>query len=169
MRRDMAKVIVERPRRGSRYMKYHNVRSREKRQMYDAPMKQGMRYHHRRTGREWRELNEHLEPLKRYLRSQVGRPWNDVYSEISEHVRVTNAVQQHIRDHVKWEVATNTMMVDGRRYVHTSLWPSPLGPNELYVDDHGVLRLTPPRSRRAAWESRMRSLGYDLKKLASAL
>lgn len=55
-------------------------------------------------------LNETLNPLKRYLASNVGRPWNKVYSEISEHLKPTSTVQQHVRDHLDDFVATKTRM-----------------------------------------------------------
>ena len=102
MRKDMAKVIVERPRRGSRGPFKHG---RRKNIPLDAlPTKTGIRRSEHGAGRELRELNEHLGPLKRYLRKQVGRRWDDVYRDISENLRVTNAVQQHVRDHVRMEV-----------------------------------------------------------------
>jgi hypothetical protein len=52
-----------------------------------------------------KELNENLSPLRRYLERQVGRPWNKVYSEIAEHLRPDNVVQQHVRDHLRNFVA----------------------------------------------------------------
>jgi hypothetical protein len=58
-------------------------------------------------------LNETLNPLKRYLASNVGRPWNKVYSEISEHLKPTSTVQQHVRDHLDDFVATKTRMKGG--------------------------------------------------------
>src|SRR5262245_26241195 len=99
MRPDMAKVIVERPRWGSRapsrkkgYRKFvyqtgiENLPSRE-------PMLG--RWHGR--GR-W--LNEHLGPMRRFLRSNVGRPWNKVHQELCEHVNFDNAVQSHVLTHI---------------------------------------------------------------------
>jgi len=58
-------------------------------------------------------LNETLNPLKRYLASNVGRPWNKVYSEISEHLKPSSTVQQHVRDHVEDFVAVKTRMKSG--------------------------------------------------------
>ena len=66
-------------------------------------------------------LNENLNPLKRYLASQVGRPWRKVYSEISEHLKPTSTVQQHVRDHLQDFVATKTRMKGGAVVVtHTA-------------------------------------------------
>jgi hypothetical protein len=99
MRADMAKVIVERPRKGS------HLPSRKK----------GYRKFVQQTGVEnlptrepmlglWhgrgRHLNEHLGPMRRFLRSNVGRPWNKVHQELCEHVSFDNAVQSHVLSHI---------------------------------------------------------------------
>lgn len=110
MRQDMARVIVERPRVGGGYTKGQNKNCRD---LEDLPTRESMRRRHK----ERKELNENLAPLRRYLERNVGRPWNKVFSEICEHIRVTSAVQKHVRDHVQWEVETNTFLGDdGRVY-----------------------------------------------------
>ena len=44
--------------------------------------------------------------------------WDDVYRDISAHLRVTSAVQQHVRDHVRWEVERVVEVgLKGRVYV----------------------------------------------------
>jgi hypothetical protein len=79
-------------------------------------------------------LNENLAPLRRYLERQVGRPWDKVYSEISRHLRVDNAVQQHVRDHISDFVAIKPR----RRERYDWLWYQ-----RLYVDpDDGLLKRT---------------------------
>lgn len=100
MRPDMAKVIVERPRVGSRgkgkpkgYRKALQGLSDE-----GLPAREGMR---RRWLGQPKALNEHLGPLRRYLDSQVGRPWGKVFSEICAHIDRSSAVQDHVRDHVE--------------------------------------------------------------------
>ena len=110
MRNDMAKVIVERPRLGHGLRTQRGGRSRAlvdddgvplpARELTGFPRKEKM-------------LNENLNPLKRYLASQVGRPWNKVYSEISQHLRPTSTVQQHVRDHLEDFVAVACRMKDG--------------------------------------------------------
>lgn len=94
MRADMAKVIVERPRRIER----HTPRGRTV-APDDQPSHEGMRARHVRN---WggKVLNENLKPLRRYLAKQVGRPWNKVYAEISANLRPSSAIQQHVRDHL---------------------------------------------------------------------
>jgi hypothetical protein len=76
MRHDMAKIIVERPRRGA-----GRLRNRCKAFSEDLPRFLGVRRDAIRRGGE-KHLNENLQPLWRYLERQVGRPWNKVYSEI---------------------------------------------------------------------------------------
>ena len=94
MRRDMARVIVERPR----------IRTRNERQGRacrpdDLPQRESIRRPHV-LRRSEKSLNENLAPLRRYLERQVGRPWDNVYSEIAANLRVDNTVQQHLRDDI---------------------------------------------------------------------
>lgn len=139
MRQDMSKVIVERPRRPS----YDGSGARRGRRLDEDLLvsKEGMRAPH---VRHWggKELNENLAPLVRFLRSRVGQRWDAVYSEISQHLRATNAVQQHVRDHLDDFVATRVREVNGE------LWVSDYGFRPLaeswrtfYVDPRdGILR-----------------------------
>jgi hypothetical protein len=115
MRKDMSKVIVERQRRGSG----GRAGMRPGRSVIVAdddgePLRapRGGRAPVRKPVKtKW--LNENLAPLKRYLRKQVGRPWNKVYSEISENLKPTSTVQQHVRDHIEDFVALKTRTKDG--------------------------------------------------------
>jgi len=113
MRKDMSKVIVERPRWGRAVAGKKPGRTRALVDDDGEPIKaKGAR---EPKGREQKTkgLNETLNPLKRYLASNVGRPWDKVYSEISEHLKQTSTVQQHVRDHLKDFVATSTRMKGG--------------------------------------------------------
>jgi len=104
MRSDMAKVIVERPRYGSRrygarltsckkgYRKY--LKSMPVEEMPTCEPMLG-----RWKGRS-KDLNEHLGPMRRFLRSNIGRPWNKVHQELCEHVSFDNAVQAHVLFHI---------------------------------------------------------------------
>lgn len=105
MRPDMAKIIVERPRRKS----WHGKPSHPKRVMRraakldpeNAIAVRGMRrLAHASRGKHLKSLNENLAPLRRFLVRAVGRPWNEVHSEISQHIRVSSAVQFHILQHI---------------------------------------------------------------------
>jgi hypothetical protein len=105
MRKDMSKVIVERPRRGGKYV-------RKGRDVQDPDMlisHEGMRMPYVRNYNN-KELNENLAPLLRFLQSRVGHLWDHVWSEISENIRASNAVQQHVRDHVVGYVETKTRL-----------------------------------------------------------
>jgi hypothetical protein len=112
MRKDMSKVIVERPRIGHRSgVVLYPGRTRVVRDDEGAPTPA-----REPAGRERRtkSLNENLNPLKRYLSKQVGRPWNKVYAEISAHLKPSSTVQQHVRDHIEDFVAVKTRMADGK-------------------------------------------------------
>lgn len=94
MRADMAKVIVERPRRYAGYS-----RKGRRVEFDDLPAHISMRRERLLHGSP-KEFNENLAPLRRYLHKQVGRQWSDVYSEICANLRVDSTVQKHVRDHV---------------------------------------------------------------------
>jgi hypothetical protein len=112
MRADMAKVIVERPRKKGRAWKKPKGYQRQMRRYGDdgPPSREGIKAC-------WQDgakfLNEHLGPLRRYLDKQVGRPWDKVFSEICAHIDRSSAVQDHVRDHVEDYVATHVFLVDG--------------------------------------------------------
>jgi hypothetical protein len=111
MRADMAKVIVERPRFGSRARGKGKGYKRKLSRIApeDQPRREGMK----RQGGKTKSLNEHLNPLGRYLEGQVGRPWNDVFAEICAHIDRNSAVQDHVRDHVWDFVTTEVILIDG--------------------------------------------------------
>jgi hypothetical protein len=115
MRKDMSKVIVERPRRGRSRAGLRPGRTRRVEDDDGAPLHaaRGGRAPQRDKPVKTKFLNETLNPLRRYLRSQVGRPWNKVYSEISAHLKPTSTVQQHVRDHIEDFVAIHTRMRAG--------------------------------------------------------
>lgn len=130
MRKDMSKVIVERPRH-----KPWKAKPLRAMPLEETPRKQGLRRARKELG-QFKTLNENLAPLRRYLDKQVGRPWDKVYSEICANLRADNTVQQHVRDHLK----------DFVRYTNEP--PSRYGPRDapwrepLYVDSHGLLKRT---------------------------
>ena len=157
MRNDMAKVIVERPRRGGGY-RYPRAAAtgRSNRQgMEDLPRREGI-------GRPWSDnskwLNENLAPLRRYLRSQVGRPWNKVYGEICQYMNRDSATQLHIWQHLQHEVCTDPHVIAGQvsRYSGTG-FAGHLG--RLYVDPRtGLLCLNEAYERGRTWWRERRPL-----------
>lgn len=115
MRDDMFKVIVERPRWGSR------VRTREGRAYRngeDVPSKIGMKQGY--TNRKW--LNENLAPLRRWLESQVNRPWDKVYAELCANIDRRNMVQEHIFTHIDSFVECEARWLDDEVFV-MERWP----------------------------------------------
>lgn len=115
MRKDMSKIIVERPRRGRAAAGLKPGRTRVVLDDDGEPLR-AVRTARELKGRAPRtkQLNENLAPLKRYLAANVGRPWNKVFSEISEHLKATSTVQQHVRDHLADFVAFKTRMRAGQ-------------------------------------------------------
>ncbi|MBI1360983.1 MAG: hypothetical protein GC155_11955 [Alphaproteobacteria bacterium] len=109
MRKDMSKVIVERPRLGG------GVRRKGRTEALTDDEGEALRQRvPKKKQTRTKSLNENLAPLRRYLESQAGRPWNKVRSDISKHLRPTSTVQQHVIDHIGDFVALNTAMVDGK-------------------------------------------------------
>lgn len=144
----MDKVIVERPRYGSRlpsrkkgYRKYIQSIPIE-----DLPRNEPMLG--RWKGREkW--LNEHLGPMKRFLRSNVGRPWNHIYRDLCEHVSFANAVQSHVLDHI-FDFVHQHVEVKDRFTVHSHRWYgwTRLRPDEMYIcQSSGILKVVRRKSQ----------------------
>jgi hypothetical protein len=108
MRSDMAKVIVERPRFGSR------LRDKDRKGRNRAIQRLGLDGLKReRIGSTDKGFNEHLGPLRRFLNSQVGRLWDNVHAEIRKHIRCDSVVQKHVLTHVDQYVEKNVLIVDG--------------------------------------------------------
>ena len=85
MRSDMKKVVVERPRWGSRgrnrkfgarlrYVEGHDYEEQPKKALGFESYR-GAKYAEK-------EFTDVLNPLERFLRSSLGRPWNKIYSEL---------------------------------------------------------------------------------------
>jgi hypothetical protein len=144
MRRDMSKVIVERPRLG-RKDRRRPGRDRPLEDEDGAPLR--ARAPRREKPLKTKALNENLNPLQRYLERQVNRPWDKVWSEVSANLKPTSTVQQHVRDHVPDFVAVETRSVGGRVMVATKwgdLVPLERSWTKLYVDPRtGILRRNP--------------------------
>jgi hypothetical protein len=140
MRSDMAKVIVERPRQGHEDS-YKPLRAARKHDLSeDAPKGESMTQPHRRHY-SGKQLNENLSPLKRFIDKQVGRPWDKVYSEVNEHIKVSNAVQAHIREHLD-----GFIYFDAYRDALGQIWaPGYSGPRlmdkgNLFVEADGIIK-----------------------------
>jgi hypothetical protein len=131
MRKDMAKVIVTRPRIVDSFVRKGRAASHEV-----LPKRIGLRRHVQERG-GFKMLNENLSALRRYLEAQAGRSWNDVYAEIAANLRATSTVQQHVRDHIKDFVNLYATPHRVLRWLPDRPWFEP-----LYVDPNGFLRRT---------------------------
>lgn len=123
MRRDMDKVLCERPRGGMRVKRRSRMRGPfgasgvPGRRMERLPWEDYPHFEpisRRRGGTKW--LGEHLGPLRRWLLAQAGRRWDDVYSELRANISPCNAVQLHIWQHADHYVARHVELIDGRPY-----------------------------------------------------
>jgi len=150
MRDDMHRLLVTRPRSGSRCpLRGTRRRRRERVRFEEAPRYESMRGRH-----QTKYPSEYFAPLIRFLRKSVGRPWDDVYSEIRRTVRPDGVVQQHIYVHLEDFVADPVREIDGRLY--TNRWQGSLvelgdhsGPDTFYVCPRtGLLRELPWRGER---------------------
>jgi len=105
LRKEMYRMIVERPRRG----KEDDAAAARPREDFDDPMRLGMR-----AGHGYRGLNENLALLRRYLLAQLGRPWSKVFSDISTEIDGRSTVQQHIHQYIHECIAVDVEVRDGR-------------------------------------------------------
>jgi hypothetical protein len=146
MRADMAKVIVERPRRdhASAYPR-GNLKVRD---LESAPVRESMG-----RGYATKELNENLQPLQRYVARQVGRPWRLVHAEVSQRLCVRSAVQKHVLDRLR-EIVVESVWWRGDVVFHADRFGGvrPLASWGLWrryfvCPKTGLLRVAPPRRR----------------------
>lgn len=149
----MAKVIVERPRVGGDGGKSDDPKGYKKRleralrdENGDKTWDRESTSRHRKHGWDAKEFSERLGPLRKFLRSRVGQSWNDVWSEICASLKADSVVQNHVRDHVGWDVEQDVIMVDGEP-IHST---KDMGVYSLfYVNpDTGILCETPKNKRR---------------------
>jgi len=133
MRKDMSKVIVERPRLGRSRAGLRPGRSAALVDDDGEPIRAQRPARAPKKDRPDRTkaLNENLAPLRRFIGRQVGRPWDKVYSEIAENLKVTSTVQQHVRDHLEDFVALGGRMKNGE-----VLLPGRFGGDRTLVQDY---------------------------------
>lgn len=148
MRADMAKVIVERPRIGSRTpsRKKGYKRSLQRIGFDNLPLREPMLGLFR-GGDKW--LNEHLGPMRRFLRSRVGKPWNKVHQELCEHVSFDNSVQKHVLSHIHDFVARNVEIVGDQVFGRHRYGRRQLRAGDMYICPRtGLLKLVRASRRR---------------------
>jgi hypothetical protein len=110
----MKKCLTERPRYGS-HRSYKDVRAGANRgDLEDLPKHEGMERPHVLHGAT-KSFSDLLGPLRRYLWSCLGQPWDEVWSTVCSQLS-NNTVDSHLKGHVRQEVATDTVLIDGVVY-----------------------------------------------------
>jgi hypothetical protein len=143
MRADMFKIIIERPRWGSRHapaVKLRNERDPHRKFV-------GLNRQVQERGIIRKSLSENLAPLKRFLQKQRGRDWDDVFSEICQHLDTGSTVKMHVREHIEDFIMIRIHVdADGQWFGHherTGLRPLSGWWPDLYVDPvDGTIRET---------------------------
>lgn len=179
MRKDMFKVIVERPRSNSRWADSMSSRARERHELAnilkndwsddDVEDSKGLSHelntHEPMKNRynSSKSLNENLSPLYRFLEKSVGRPWDEVYSEVREHLRMDSAIQLHVVQHLKWAITEDTYIgEDGHVYsVQRNLYrsgaldiPEPYARHNYYVHPETKLLCRQPKMNKKVWRAK---------------
>ena len=117
MRRDLAKVVTERPRSN-----HHHRSSKHGVRLSRVQIELARDDEHYDGGSAWlprsrtlktKQFTDLIGPLRKALRKQVGRPWDAVWSELSAVLDTRSITGQHILDHVEWEVARNCRLGAG--------------------------------------------------------
>jgi hypothetical protein len=141
MRKDMAKVVTEAPRRGhaNRSSKWGRRLSKDEYALDDHGATRARVSRHRQYGWNAKEFSDTLGPLRGYLRKQVGRPWDKVWSEITTTLDSRSLTGQHIFDHIRGEVELDAWLGDDGRLYHKRRWGAIEPVSGLYV--HPVTRL----------------------------
>jgi hypothetical protein len=151
MRRDLDKVIIESPRRGSRSRSAktgarlkHEPGSEHEDQPKRLPSSRVRQYY------DYRMFRDKLSPLRRYLRSNVGRPWNKVYSEISATIDRRSVSGNHLHEHIRETVPQHCFVAkDGKIHMPSQFIFGPREVEGFYVHPRtGLLCWKPYRHGR---------------------
>ncbi|HEY3886143.1 MAG TPA: hypothetical protein VGL62_13085 [Vicinamibacterales bacterium] len=124
MRKDMAEVVTEAPRRGhsNPSCKWGRRLTRDEYALDDHGASRAPVSRHRQYGWNAKEFSDSLGPLRGYLRKQVGRPWDKVWSEIATTLDSRSLTGQHIFDHLRWEVELDAWLGDDGRLYQKRRW-----------------------------------------------
>lgn len=158
MRKDMKKVIIERPRIKQ---SWGYVKNRQFGWKFvptedddNSPKMQKMRPVYERN-----EHNDLISPLERFLQSRAGRQWNKVWAEICENNK--DFMGYHLRRHVRYLVDFPCVNSWGNLELHGYLFRP--WHNRFYVDPQtGILKLGVKERRRyrpTPHKSKFRILG----------
>jgi hypothetical protein len=147
MRKDMSKVVIERPRRGHSLPSVKTglrIRGYDSEEEYsELPNRISGRRLAKRSG-WYKNFSDLLGPLRKFLRGNVGRPWDKVYSELSENLDKRKATGLHVFQHVEFEVALHCFEAeDGKIYDREKMNRHEHPVKGLYVH---------PRTRLLCWK-----------------
>lgn len=158
MRKDMAQLLVERPRLYGSGETYRSNRRRLNRDPENAPSKQGYR---KPYGYDQKQFNEYFAPIYGFLRKNCGRPWNKVWSELSGSLSGGGTVIDHVKTHVLRDfVILKPVWHEGVPCYPPHTYqgnpgfgkdPVPISARHnrgFYVDRHGLLQRAPTRHKR---------------------
>lgn len=164
MRRDMAKLIVERPRHEDGWGRTKGRRAQTPHELQQAF--EGIKEQKGGT----KSLNENLAPLRRFIKKQVNRPWNKVFSELNEFIKPGNTVQEHVLSHLHDFIAIKVTRVPlsekfpcGLRQVQARYGGlNPVRAGDLYVDpDDNIIKVAKARIFFAKPARSKRELVFD--------
>jgi hypothetical protein len=158
MRDDFHKVVIERPRWGSRMRNLKtgwSTRSYDPDEEYPFP---------RQASSSWnwnpyrKHFSDRLGPLRRYLDKQVGRPWRKVEGEFLQSLDTSTVIGKHLWDHARRMVETEVRMAPDGRALCLRGYPV----RDLYVHPRtGILRRQKPEARDPQRERQERIAAID--------
>jgi hypothetical protein len=158
VRRDFHKVIVEKPRWGSRM---RNLKTGWSTHHYDPDedvADPGILALNRKTPRK--AFSDRLGPLRRYLETQIGRPWNKIEGEFRKALDTRTVIGRHLWDHALREVELECRMTPTGRPVTLRGYPV----RYLYVHPRTGLLLRPKPLRIDEHRARQKRMA-DVKKI----
>lgn len=143
MRKDMIKVLTERPRTGNGYGSDlpQSKKARKAKKYYMDEDGNDLRSTKQAMSMYGKNFSDLLNPLKRFLNSSVGRKWDDVYSKICENMKPNSIQGKHLLLHVNGYVEKLVAEDErtGRINSYSAYRFSELRRDELYVDKEGIL------------------------------
>lgn len=149
MRKDMANVVTEKPRRGhaNPSNKWGRRLTKDEYDLDDHGASRAPVSPQRQYSWNAKEFSDVLGPLRRYLRKQVGRPADKVWSEITVTLDSRSLTGQHIFEHIRWEVEQEAWLWDDGRLYHKRRWGTIELVSGLYVH---------PGNRLLCWKAERR-------------
>ena len=143
MRKDIAKVVFERPKGGRTWAK---KTPRAAAVLLDSAGDQlnEAANHVRRKRQKGR--NSNLSPLEHFLECRVGRPWDQVWSEVCTTADVRSTLGGEIRHYVDCLIARHCWF-EGRTLLTDSYYGPPQKARGLFVHPRSGLLMRPREDR----------------------